>query len=367
MSNPAGIQQIGRSEPLPGLVDALVLANDGQQTRVYAGAGDHVLALALGADGEMTVESAVVVPGVVRALDEVTLYAGGIVPREEMELESGFIAAFEVQQPAALNLRQWQDVRNPVNALALHNGALYFSGDYGWSGVRLAVMDVDGFPLPFAGNVGSAIFSPDRSQIAFYHPPGRSNEGTLVIAGTAGPTTLLLGALDGSVREIGRLSETLDSYAFSEAGTYVAEAFGFQFAIPSGYAVADYGVPDALLGVSLHERVILADERIFPKPEIFVTVHQNEEGLSVAESFAAHTAEEITDSYPVFVNPRNVRAERIAGRAALSFEDMTWSHGFVTLVEGDGVIVKIGYVPFAYPGLADAFEHVRQSLTFMAE
>lgn len=153
----------------------------------------------------------------------------------------------------------------------------------------------NGFPLPFSGNVGSAIFSPDQSKIAFYHTPERSNEGVLVVAdvrgewqavydagwgprflgwapdgsrfayvlgqgqrgllrigrlcerpivfdapppagdtpvhwidserflyqapyGSAGPTTLLLGALDGSVREIGRLSDSLDSYTFDETG-----------------------------------------------------------------------------------------------------------------------------------------------------
>lgn len=149
----------------------------------------------------------------------------------------------------------------------------------------------DGFPMPFLGNVGSAIFSPDRSQIAFFHTPDRSGRGDLLIAnvegqwqvvydsgwsprflgwapdgdrfayvvgqgqvqrrlrigrlcrrpaifegpppagdtpvtwidgerflyqsGEQGPKMLLLGAVDGSVREIGRLSELLDSYAVS--------------------------------------------------------------------------------------------------------------------------------------------------------
>ena len=297
----------------------------------------------------------------------------------------------------------------------------------------------NGFPLPFAGNVGSAIFSPDQAEIAFYHTPERSNEGVLVVAnvrgewqtvydagwgprflgwapdgsrfayvvgqgqrgllrigrlcerpsvfdgpapagdtpvrwidgerflyqtqyGSAGPTTLLLGALDGTVREIGQLSERQDSYAFSEIGQYESEAFGFQFAIPSGYVVVEYDHPDALQYVALYKRVLLANVR-GPLPEIFVTVHQNEDGLSVGDWFAAHTAETMTDTYPVFVNPRNVRAERFAGRAALSFEDMTWSHGFVTLVEAEGAILEDRYTSFAYPGLADAFEHVRQSLT----
>src|SRR5690606_21864579 len=215
----------------------------------------------------------------------------------------------------------------------------------------------NGFPLPFAGNVGSAIFSPDQAEIAFYHTPERSNEGVLVVAdvrgewqavydagwgprflgwapdgsrfasvvgqgqrgllrigrlcerptvfdgpppagdtpvrwidgerflyqaqyGSAGPTTLLLGALDGTVREIGQLSERQDSFAFSEIGQYESEAFGFQFAIPSGYVVVEYDHPDALQNVSLYKRVLLANVR-GPLPEIFVTVHQNEDGLSV--------------------------------------------------------------------------------------
>jgi hypothetical protein len=146
VSNPADPQVIARSEVLPGLVDAVVLADDGQQTRAYVGAGNQVAALALGANGELAVEGAVAMPGMVRALalDEDTLYAGGIVPREEGGLETGFIAAIELQQPAALGLLQSQDVDNPVTSLALKNGALFYSGDYGWrTGVRLAVMVVD--------------------------------------------------------------------------------------------------------------------------------------------------------------------------------------------------------------------------------
>jgi len=147
-----------------------------------------------------------------------------------------------------------------------------------------------GFPLPTYPNFGSAIFSPDRSQIAFYRAPERSNQGELIIAevtgawkavydaglsirflgwapdgghfayafgpperhplrigrlcqapsvfegppvaagtpvtwvdgerflyqsGEGSSTRLLLGALDGSVREIGELAERLDSYAFT--------------------------------------------------------------------------------------------------------------------------------------------------------
>lgn len=324
-----------------------------------------------------------------------------------------------------------------------------FSGDATLTVWEVAAADgaarelatLNGFPLPVGRNLGSAIFSPDRSQIAFYRTPERSNMGDLLIAdvegtwqtvydsgwgprflgwapdgsrfaytvgqerqrllrigrlcerpivfdgpppagdtpvtwidgerflyqaqyGSAGPTTLLLGTLDGSVREIGQLAERQDSYAFRETGTYGSEAYGFQFAIPSGYVVVEYGHPDALLSVSLHERVVLADERARPKPEIFVTVHQNEQGLSVEEWLAAHTAETVTDTYPVYVGPRNVQRGRVAERPALSFEDMTWSHSYVTLLEGDGTILEIGYVQFGYPGLADAFEHVRQSLAF---
>ncbi len=145
VSNPGSPQQIGRSEALPGLVDTLVLANDGQQTRVYAGAGRHVATLVPGADGQIAVEGVVVMPGIVRALAlaDGLLYAGGIVLREEANAEdSGFIAVVEVQQPAALAVLQSQDAPYPVTSLALKNGALFYSGDYGWTGVRLAVMDV---------------------------------------------------------------------------------------------------------------------------------------------------------------------------------------------------------------------------------
>jgi hypothetical protein len=149
VSNPASPQQIGRSEVLPGLVDAVVLANDGQQTRAYVGAGNQVAALSLGTDGEMAVEGTVAMPGMVRALAlaEGTLYAGGMTPRVEGDLERGFVAAIDVRQLAAPVLVQSQDVDNPVTSLALKNGSLFYSGYYGWTGVRLAVMDVDGGQL----------------------------------------------------------------------------------------------------------------------------------------------------------------------------------------------------------------------------
>ena len=108
VSNPGSPRQIGRSAALPGLVDALVLANDGQQTRVYAGAGGHVAALTLGAEGEIAVEGVVAMPGIVRALalEEGLLYAGGIVLSKDANAEdSGFIAVVDVQQPAVAGFR----------------------------------------------------------------------------------------------------------------------------------------------------------------------------------------------------------------------------------------------------------------------
>jgi len=158
VSNPGSPRQIGRSAALPGLVDALVLANDGQQTRVYAGAGGHVAALTLGAEGEIAVEGVVAMPGIVRALalEEGLLYAGGIVLSKDANAEdSGFIAVVDVQQPAALAVLQSQDAPYPVTSLALKDEALFYSGDYGWTGVRLAVMDVSdgmlGEPRPVPG------------------------------------------------------------------------------------------------------------------------------------------------------------------------------------------------------------------------
>lgn len=145
-----------------------------------------------------------------------------------------------------------------------------------------------GFPLPIFGSFGSAVFSPDRSQIAFYRTQ-QGNLGELAIANVRGewhavydsghsirflgwspdgvhfvytygaarrplrlgrlcqppqvfegppvtpdtpvtwvdderflylsgdhdPATLLLGALDGSVHEIGRLSGLYETYAFA--------------------------------------------------------------------------------------------------------------------------------------------------------
>lgn len=145
--------------------------------------------------------------------------------------------------------------------------------------------------------------------------------------------------------------------------TYVSEDFDFQFAIPDGYVVQEREHPDALLVVSLYEESVVADEGIH-QPEIFVTIHQNQETLSVEEWFETHTADTLTDTYPVYVGPRNVQTEQIAGRAALSFEDMTFSHASVTLVEGTGYILATGYVPIDYPGLAEDFERVLNSLTF---
>jgi hypothetical protein len=230
-----------------------------------------------------------------------------------------------------------------VHALAFDDGLLFAAV----SGQRVLVIDVT---------------EPERPRGVGVVPlPSAFPRPGVVLAVGHGMMVAGSGAMGVMLFAFG--AESLDSYAYSETGVYVSEAYGFQFAIPSGYAVVDYGHPDALLGVSLHKREILADERATPKPEIFVTVHQNEQDLSVEEWLAAHTAETVTDTYPVYVGPRNVQAGRVAGHAALSFEDMTWSHGYVTLVVRDGTILAVGYVPIAYPGLADAFEHVRQSLT----
>jgi len=145
--------------------------------------------------------------------------------------------------------------------------------------------------------------------------------------------------------------------------TYVSEDFNFQFAVPDGYVVLEPEHPDALLVVSLHEASVLTDPRSH-KPEIFVTVHQNQEGLSVEEWFERHTADTLTDGYPVYVGAQNIQAESIAERAAISFEDMTFSHAYVTLVESNGYILATGYVPVDYPGLTEDFERVLDSLTF---
>src|SRR5690606_15411392 len=128
VSDPSSPRQIGRSEALPGLVDALVLANDGQQTRVYAGAGEHVATLVFGAEGEIAVEGVVAMSGIVRALAlaDGLLYAGGIVLSKDANAEdSGFIAVVEVQQPAALAVLMSQDATYPVTSLALKDDALF--------------------------------------------------------------------------------------------------------------------------------------------------------------------------------------------------------------------------------------------------
>jgi hypothetical protein len=144
---------------------------------------------------------------------------------------------------------------------------------------------------------------------------------------------------------------------------YVAEAFNFRLAIPDGYRLSEYEHPDAWLVASLYEESLLA-EQVGHRPEIFVTVHGNPQQLTVQEWLEAHTAEGVTDTYPVYVGPRNVQAQNIAGRDALTFEDMTFSHAYVTLIEGDGYILATGFVPYTYPGLAEAFEQLLESLTF---
>lgn len=134
-SNPASPQLIGRSEVLPGLVEAVVLESDGQQTRAYAAAGDQVVELALGADGEMTVEGVIAVPGHIRvlALAEGRLYGGGIVRGEDGEA-SGFVAVVEVQ-PDTLGLVDVVNLSTAVSALALAENALYVGHFGGLSGI----------------------------------------------------------------------------------------------------------------------------------------------------------------------------------------------------------------------------------------
>jgi hypothetical protein len=72
----------------------------------------------------------------------------------------------------------------------------------------------------------------------------------------------------------------------------------------------------------------------------------------------------VSDTYPIYVDPRNVQAQTIAGRHALTFEDMTFSHAYVTLIDGDGYILATGFVPFDYPGLTEAFEQLLDSVAF---
>jgi hypothetical protein len=144
---------------------------------------------------------------------------------------------------------------------------------------------------------------------------------------------------------------------------YTAEAFDFQFTIPAGYLLVEREHPDALLVVSLHETAVADDEQIH-KPEIFVTVHDNPERLNLRAWFAAHTAETISDTYPIYVRPRLIQTRPVAGRPALSFEDNTFAPATVTLVEGDGYILALGFVPVDYPGLAEAFAELLASLTF---
>lgn len=148
-----------------------------------------------------------------------------------------------------------------------------------------------------------------------------------------------------------------------ENQVYLAEKFSFQFTIPDNYLLFEHEHPDALLVISLHEASVMADDRIH-KPEIFITVHHNEENVGVRAWFEAHTAETLTEMYPIYVGPRHVQTQEIAGRAALTFEDMTFSHAYVTLVEGEDYILALGFVPFDYPGLAEDFETVLDSLIF---
>lgn len=144
---------------------------------------------------------------------------------------------------------------------------------------------------------------------------------------------------------------------------YTSEEFNFQFSVPDGYLIRESEHPDALLVISLHEESVMADERIH-KPEIFVTIHRNEENLNVQEWFDAHTAETLSDMYPVYIGPRNLFVWNIAGRDALSFEDMTFSHAYVTLIQGESYVMALGYVPFDFPGLSEDYERLLNTLAF---
>jgi hypothetical protein len=151
--------------------------------------------------------------------------------------------------------------------------------------------------------------------------------------------------------------------SFTTTLTYDSEAFGFQFAIPPGYRLYESEHPEAALLLSLYEESAIASEQIH-KPEIFVAIHLNPNEFNAQEWLAAHTADAVSDIYPIYVNPHNPQITSIAGRAALTFEDMTWSHAFVTLVEGDGYILVAGYTPYADDSLAEAFTELLASLHF---
>jgi hypothetical protein len=152
-------------------------------------------------------------------------------------------------------------------------------------------------------------------------------------------------------------------HLLAERQLYRSEEFGFQFTIPDGYLVQEYEHPDALLLLSLYEEGAEVDNGR-SQPEIFVTVQQNQENLRVGEWFLAHSGDTLTDDYPLYVNPRHPQTHTVGGRPALSFEDMTWSHARVTLIEGDGYILAAGYVPYDNPALAQAFQRLLASLLF---
>lgn len=150
-------------------------------------------------------------------------------------------------------------------------------------------------------------------------------------------------------------------HLLGERQLYHSEQFGFQFAIPDGYVVQEYEHPDALLVLSLYEDSDDTDNG-HPQAEIFVTVQHNQENWPVDQWFLAHSSSTLTDNYPLYVNPRHPQTHTAAGRRAISFEDMTWAHAYVTLVEGDGYILAIGYTPYDNVALAQAFERLLASL-----
>jgi hypothetical protein len=144
---------------------------------------------------------------------------------------------------------------------------------------------------------------------------------------------------------------------------YRSPESAFQFAIPPGYCLYEYEHPEAALVLSLYEESAIVSEQIH-KPEIFVAIHHNPDELDAQAWLAAHTADAVTDLYPIYVNPRNPQAASVANRAALTFEDMTWSHALVTLIEGNGYILAAGYTPYAHDSLAEVFTELLTSLRF---
>lgn len=143
VTNLASPQFIARSELLPDIVEAVVIAEEDKAVRAYIGAGRYAVVLESGPYGEMVVLGMAEVPGHATAVafGQSVLYVAGEAPGVEYP-NTGFVVSIDVREPIAPRVLDTISFPMGVSSLALAHGVLY-AGHYGWEPSRLSVIPTD--------------------------------------------------------------------------------------------------------------------------------------------------------------------------------------------------------------------------------